>query len=287
MDFFYNNEMLRSILKLRFNNDLVHVSMNYGNWKHRKSGSSMEFQDFRNYEKGDELKKIDWKYFGRSRELIVKTFNDERKKIINIFLDNSKSMDFGRRNKFQTALEITFYLINIIVRGFDDVRLYYLDNGGMSYFEFSKTSHPDEIYSFLSRVILSEDEDYFLKAVEENVARGHNIVVSDFYSDTIDDFLEKNSCGVECGTLINILTEEELHPEYRDLCKFVDLENKEIMELNVDTSLLRGYRDILYSHMDSLEESGLKWGFKYNLINTDMDMEKIFFKKLVNLGILR
>lgn len=287
MEFYYNKDMLNNILRLRYKNDGIHVSNNYGRWKHRKSGSSMEFQDYRNYEKGDELRKIDWNYYGRSRELMVKTYNDERKKIVNIFLDNTKSMDFGQSNKYIRALETAFYLISIIVKGYDDVRLYFLDGNAPTYIDFTKNSHPDQIYDIFSQIKISESEDYFSRFMEISIRRGNSIVISDFYSDSIDEFLEHISLGVMCGTCFNILTKEELNPDYRGLSRLIDSENASKREINIDAHVVKKYKEIVDKHLESIVQSTVRWGFMYSLINPEKELETIFFHDMVNLGVLR
>jgi hypothetical protein len=287
MEFYYNKEMLNNILRLRFNNEGVHVSNNYGRWKHRKSGSSMEFQDYRNYEKGDELRKVDWSYYGRSRELMVKTYNDERKKTVNIFLDNTKSMDYGKSNKYKRALEIAFYIISIIVKGYDDVRLYYLDGIKASYCDFSKNSHPDNIYDTLSKIQLSQSEDYFTNLMSIPVRRGNSLVISDFYSDKVDEFLEHISVGVRCGSCLNILTGEEINPDYRGLSRLIDSESNSKREINIDAHVVKKYKEIVDNHLESIVQSTDKWGFSYSILDPRKDLETIFFHDMVNLGLLR
>src|SRR5574342_662429 len=65
-------------------------------------GYSTEFSAYRQYTQGDDLRRIDWKVWGRTDELYVKQFEDDTNLRCQIFLDTSASMDFGREgaNKF-------------------------------------------------------------------------------------------------------------------------------------------------------------------------------------------
>src|SRR3989344_7621446 len=70
-------------------------------------GSGMIFKDYRIYAPGDDFKNIDWKVYGRTDDLIVKTFEEERNMEVHIIMDISKSMDFGRKiSKFDYAAMI-------------------------------------------------------------------------------------------------------------------------------------------------------------------------------------
>src|SRR5262249_59820670 len=43
----------------------------------QRSGSSLEFKDYRDYQPGDDLRHIDWNAFARSDQLSIKLFREE------------------------------------------------------------------------------------------------------------------------------------------------------------------------------------------------------------------
>src|SRR5262245_57338329 len=65
--------------------------------QHRSShlGSSVEFAQHREYVLGDELRRVDWKVFGRSDRLVVKQFVEEENLVCHLKLDASESMAYG------------------------------------------------------------------------------------------------------------------------------------------------------------------------------------------------
>ncbi|MCB9914994.1 MAG: DUF58 domain-containing protein [Planctomycetes bacterium] len=58
-------------------------------------GSSVEFQQHREYVPGDALKRIDWKVFAKSERLVVKEFVEETNLALHLLLDASESMAYG------------------------------------------------------------------------------------------------------------------------------------------------------------------------------------------------
>jgi uncharacterized protein (DUF58 family) len=58
-------------------------------------GSSVEFAQHREYVPGDELKRVDWKVFGRSDRLVVKQFVEETNLVCHLLVDVSESMAYG------------------------------------------------------------------------------------------------------------------------------------------------------------------------------------------------
>ncbi len=58
----------------------------------RGTGSSLEFQEHREYQPGDDLRHLDWSAYGRSDRLIVKLFREEIQPHVDLLLDGSRSM---------------------------------------------------------------------------------------------------------------------------------------------------------------------------------------------------
>jgi uncharacterized protein (DUF58 family) len=58
-------------------------------------GSSVEFQQHREYVPGDELKRIDWKVFAKSERLVVKEFVEETNLALHLLVDASESMAYS------------------------------------------------------------------------------------------------------------------------------------------------------------------------------------------------
>jgi uncharacterized protein (DUF58 family) len=77
----------------------------YAHGLHRSPyiGSSQEFAAYRAFLPGDPLQRIDWKVYGKTDDLYVREFEQETNLRGYLFLDGSRSMDFGAGagNKFQ------------------------------------------------------------------------------------------------------------------------------------------------------------------------------------------
>lgn len=72
-------------------------------------GSSVEFAEYRKYVPGDDLRRLDWRAFGRSDRFYVKEYEADTNLRLCIVLDTSGSMDFsaeGRLSKIDYARRI-------------------------------------------------------------------------------------------------------------------------------------------------------------------------------------
>jgi uncharacterized protein (DUF58 family) len=79
-------------------------------YKSKFSGNWMEFSEHKEYFFWDHIKNIDWKASGRSNQLVVKKYEEERDLNVLFILDNTKSMDFWSMDKTKKELlEEVFY----------------------------------------------------------------------------------------------------------------------------------------------------------------------------------
>ena len=66
-----------------------------GERRSKQRGQSVEFEDFRNYVPGDDLRHIDWNVYARLDKLFIKIFQEEQDMALHLAIDASASMDAG------------------------------------------------------------------------------------------------------------------------------------------------------------------------------------------------
>ncbi len=62
-----------------------------------KKGFSVEFADYRAYQPGDDLRRVDWRLYGRTDRLYLKEFEQETQLRVFLVLDTSASMAYASR----------------------------------------------------------------------------------------------------------------------------------------------------------------------------------------------
>jgi uncharacterized protein (DUF58 family) len=73
----------------------------------RLAGESMEFMDHREYQPGDDLRRLDWAAYARSDKMIVKLYRQEVCPHLDVLLDGSRSMALGDTEKLRAGLALT------------------------------------------------------------------------------------------------------------------------------------------------------------------------------------
>lgn len=76
----------------------------------RRAGSSIDFQDYREYQPGDDLRFIDWGIFARSDRLTVKLFREEVTPHLDLILDGSCSMNLEETAKGTAVAQLAALL---------------------------------------------------------------------------------------------------------------------------------------------------------------------------------
>jgi uncharacterized protein (DUF58 family) len=92
----------------------------------RRIGHSYEFDQIKNYVRGDDYRSINWKATGRRGELMVNQYEDERAQQIYCIIDKSRSMrlPFNGLTLMDYAINTSLALSNIILRKHDRAGLF-------------------------------------------------------------------------------------------------------------------------------------------------------------------
>jgi uncharacterized protein (DUF58 family) len=72
----------------------------------RGTGSSLEFQEYREYMPGDDIRHLDWSAYARSDQLMIRLFREEISPRTEIVIDSSRSMQLGGEHKSLVAKQL-------------------------------------------------------------------------------------------------------------------------------------------------------------------------------------
>jgi uncharacterized protein (DUF58 family) len=81
-----------------------------GERRSKKRGASVEFDDYREYVPGDDLRHIDWNVFARMDRFFLKLFREEEDLALHVVIDASASMDAGSPSKLVFAQRVAMAL---------------------------------------------------------------------------------------------------------------------------------------------------------------------------------
>lgn len=162
--------------------------------RHRspQKGSSVEFAEYRTYQPGDDLRRIDWRLYGRTDRLHTKQYEEETQLRVFVILDTSASMDFrsGGLHKMEYARIILAAIallarrqgdafgLGVVGRELDD----FLPARGSTSHWRSFVGKLETVQPAVGRVSLA---GVLLDLAEIIPPRSLIVIASDFYEDTM------------------------------------------------------------------------------------------------------
>ena len=285
-----DSDFLKRLEKLSFN---IEKLMNTGGGGFRKSrarGSSAEFSDFREYTLGDDLRKIDWNAYGRLDRLFVKLFMEEREAVINIFIDGSKSMDFGMPQKSILALQLAAAFSYLSIINMDRLCLNILQDKNIKESEvFGGRGQFDRCVAFLEAVDFKGFTNLG-EAIKKKrfMGRGLSVIISDFFNDgNLEDVMKYLIYNKQEIVLVNILSPEEHNPQLGGSVRLKDAETGEGIDVELNSSALDKYDKALKAFVGNIQEMCKKYGALYVNAISDYSMEKVLFEELIGKRIVK
>ena len=248
-----------------------------GKHKSPYRGSSVEFTDYKEYVPGDEVNRIDWRAYGRSRRLFVRQYEAETDMVIYLLVDVSASMSYagtGKQSKYILAAKIAAALAYLMIHQGDKAALVlfaetlnrFLAPGGTR-------RHMHNLVTELERVepasttgiahALEECSTLFKK-------RGRIVVLSDFWDDTdacfdaLSQFLHRKFEIL----LLHVVHPDELNLPAVQAARFEDMETHEQVEVEPEEIRI-AYRDTVRQRIEAIAREANSRRINHALVNTE------------------
>ena len=244
-------------------------------------GYSTEFSAYRQYTQGDDLRRIDWKVWGRTDEFYVKQFEDDTNLRCQIFLDTSASMDFGSgdANKFKYGRVLAAVLAQLMTRQHDAPGLIlFSDQASQAVPPLAGRHHAEEIFIALSRAVATGRTvlgQNLVPLLETLNRRGVAVVISDFFSpgETAFELLNQLAAQNQEVTVFHLLAPEELELPFEGEVLMQDSETGEELPVHAD-EFRREYQRRLNDFCNRLSNECVKLETDYCRMRTDAPLDE-------------
>lgn len=290
-----------------------------GERRSKRRGQSVEFDDYRNYVPGDDLRHLDWNVFARLDKFFIKLFREEEDVTVELVIDTSASMlaasagkpSAGSEEKplskllFASRLAMALAYIGLLAN--NRVRITAMGRSG-----FHQTA-PSR-----GRRQIARFAEFLLEQFRINSAMDQASEEGPDFSESIRRFaLGKSGSGVVVllsdllipegyeraltylaatpgfdTTAIQILTPAELDPAHEseriagDL-RLLDIESGRPAEITVSPELLRAYRATVTQYNQELEQRAAARGIDVVRMTTDTPLDHALLRQLRDRGLLR
>ncbi|MEZ5966504.1 MAG: DUF58 domain-containing protein [Planctomycetota bacterium] len=223
-----------------------------------KRGTSVEFEDYRNYAPGDDLRYLDWNIYGRLEEFFLKLFKEEENLHMTVLLDCSQSMAFGQPDKFLYARQIAAAIAYIGMSNLDDanVRPFTRDLGDAAQ-RLRGKGKVKVLFPYLTALPHGGETDMrraFKRYVALERRRGVVVIVSDLYDrDGVVPALRYLKSRRHELFVIHVMDKDELDPPLRGDLRLVDSETQAFKDITVTDALRARYKQAFDGHAHAVE----------------------------------
>jgi uncharacterized protein (DUF58 family) len=199
------------------------------------TGSSLEFQDYRQYAAGDDLRHVDWAAYARSEMLTVRLYREEVAPRIDLALDVSRSMTVSEQ-KASGYRDLAGLLACACGSTEADARI--LTTSAIEPRPFGR---PEEIERFLlcdaAASILEEGHVSFRR-------RSLRVVMSDFlFPHDPDVLIGRLARDGSSLAIIQFTLKEEAEPVVEGGLRLLDVEGRGELDIVVDEKAVQEYRE--------------------------------------------
>ena len=249
-------------------------SGNLGNHMTTFKGDGLDFREIRDYEYGDDIRKLNWKATAKSGGLKTNVFNEERELNILLVFAISGSLHFGTvAIKQEIAAEILTLLAFSSLKDNNRMQSIFFSDHQEKFFAPSKNESVvyDILESSINIDLLKKKVDYekMVDYINSTVKRKSLIfMVGDFYGD-ID--LREIAYKHEVYALI-VRDRFEEFPLLNGEFELVDTDSLSMSELNLNKNVANEYKKLIDTQDSKLKEHFLQHGIKFGKIYTDEDI---------------
>ncbi|MBL8900295.1 MAG: DUF58 domain-containing protein [Planctomycetes bacterium] len=227
-----------------------------------RHGAGLEFEEHRAYRPGDDLARVDWQVFARTKKPFLKVQRIQEAQRELVLVDLSASMDFGAEPKVDRALRIAAALaLALAARGASAEIIPLGAEEALGPVRLERLAGARELLATLERWRATADEDELHRArlrllERRSLARAPRAwILSDLYALAgWAQFSEQLSARALHPRLLRILDPEERSPSLTEPVEWIDAETGERWIASDPEVALAGYAQRFAAHAERLRQ---------------------------------
>jgi len=293
-----DESFLRKLERLRFAVRRVRAGQIKGERRSTKRGTSVEFADYRDYTRGDDLRRVDWNIYARLERPYVKLFEEEQDLAVHLLLDASGSMDWPEgpedEKKFHFARKLAAALGHIALTSGDKLIVSTVGQEDI-------LSHPSlqlrgrgntlRLFNWLEQIEPSGAADLAARLREYALAAlrpGACVLISDLFSPggLREGLVALQGRGFET-TVIQVLAPDEVEPVLAGDLRLVDCETGSAQDVTVDGAMRNLYRRRLLAWQAEIGAYCRRYDVRYIATQTTRRLDELVLQDLRRARVIR
>ncbi len=260
-----------------------------GQHKSCNKGYNAEFSQHSLYTRGDEIRKIDWRLYGKSEKLYIKEFENDINYHVTFILDTSRSMNFKREGLFEKdmyAKALISHLMYLLILQQEMVSIRKSSSKEIQKFCTIKTRH-DIAGGIAYLKMIKSGGSLDIKDTFEKISREVNpssiiVFLSDFWIDEEDlDIALKIIGKAQKIFCIHVTDPFEERIKLRKNTVFFDLEDSTSIRVNAG-SIEKEYGKLYIEHLNGVKKKCVDNRASYFRISTKEYLEQSLDKIIMH-----
>jgi uncharacterized protein (DUF58 family) len=251
-------------------------------------GSSVEFAEYRKYVPGDDLRRLDWRVFGRTDRFYVKEFEADTNLRCCFILDTSGSMGFGSGSisKIEYARKLAGSLGYLVVQQGDAVGVSCVANGIVR--NLPPTRNPAHLPALFD--LLEQAEPHggtqlaaTLHELAETIRqRALVVIISDLFiePELLRGCFQHLRFRKHDVAVFHLLDPLEFTFDFRRPMRFLDMEGGSAIFADPG-EITERYHRALEMYLDGVREAVLESAVDFHRVSIDEDYEQVLGRFLV------
>ncbi|MBD2720669.1 DUF58 domain-containing protein [Hymenobacter armeniacus] len=246
----------------------------------RRHGAGMEFSQYRPYQPGDDLRRLDWRLAARSDRYYLRESEVDTSLTVHLLLDASASMNHRDDNgltKLDYARLLLAALAYLATQQGDAVGLTVLSPAGLRHLPPRADARQlPRLYHALETATAAGHfpDAATLAPLTARRQRALTVCVSDLYEETgeIQALLTRLRAVSGDVLLLHAAAHNELSFSYKGPITFRDLESNQTIQLDADQQRA-AYLQQLQHWLRETAQTARRQGFDYHLLNTSQPLD--------------
>lgn len=286
-----------------------------GERRSKRRGQSVEFEDYRNYVAGDDLRHVDWNVFARLDRFFIKVFQHEEDLSCHVVLDASASMEAGTPTKLTAAQRIAMAVAYVALVNNNRVSMSIFDGASLRWVGAMRgRTNLQRLGRFLIEnawpsgtaeggapaLGVSGFTGAMRAIAQSRSGKGVMIVLSDFLiAEGYEEGLRLLAGGGGFDTYcIQVLSPGEIDPAQEGVrgdgvpilvgdLQLMDVETGRVADITLTSDLLKRYRVVVAEYVERLRSYCAARDMVHMLVRSDADIEHLVLEHLRKRGVLR
>lgn len=212
----------------------------------RGIASSLEFMDYREYQPGDDLRRVDWNALARSDKLTVKLYRDEIHPHVDLILDGSRSMTLAGSAKRPATLALAAALIEAAGNAGYRHTVWLIDRQCR---QIPRGAEPPDVWEGIDFSAPVNPGAVLARYTPAWRTRGIRIFLSDllWLGEPLETLyrLADRAAAVH---VVQVLARADIEPPQRGNLRLVDSETGSVRDIFLDAAAQKRYRDKFTRH---------------------------------------